>query len=138
MSSITDPSQAPAGHENWFLLVNAPAGTSLDGEYSNYGNDIVNRLAQVGPDLRSRALFIETIGPMDLGKRYRAPDGAIYGTSSNGRNAAFRRPNNRGPLKGLYLVGGSSHPCGGLPMVAISARIVDDAINQDLNGIRHR
>ncbi|MEY3925746.1 MAG: hypothetical protein RIQ63_1097, partial [Actinomycetota bacterium] len=43
-----------------------------------------------------------------------------------------------GPLKGLYLVGGSSHPGGGLPMVAISARIVDDAINQDLNGTRHR
>jgi phytoene dehydrogenase-like protein len=41
-------------------------------------------------------------------------------------------------LKGLYLVGGSSHPGGGLPMVAISARIVDDAINQDLNGTRHR
>jgi phytoene dehydrogenase-like protein len=138
VSSITDPSQAPAGHENWFLLVNAPAGTSLDGEYSNYGNNIVNRLAQVGPDLRNRALFIETIGPMDLEKRYRAPGGAIYGTSSNGRNAAFRRPNNRGPLKGLYLVGGSSHPGGGLPMVAISARIVDDAINQDLNGTRHR
>ena len=138
VSSITDPSQAPAGHENWFLLVNAPAGTSLDGEYSNYGNDIVNRLAQVGPDLRNRALFIETIGPMDLEKRYRAPGGAIYGTSSNGRNAAFRRPNNRGPLKGLYLVGGSSHPGGGLPMVAVSARIVDDVIDQDLNGTRHR
>ncbi|NBY11528.1 MAG: hypothetical protein EBQ75_00585 [Actinobacteria bacterium] len=48
VSSITDPSQAPAGHENWFLLVNAPAGTSLDGEYSNYGNDVVNRLAKLG------------------------------------------------------------------------------------------
>jgi phytoene dehydrogenase-like protein len=83
-------------------------------------------------------LFIETIGPADLEKRYRAPGGAIYGTSSNGRKAAFRRPNNRGPLKGLYLVGGSSHPGGGLPMVAISARIVDDAITHDLNGARHR
>ncbi len=137
VSAVTDPSQAPAGHENWFLLVNAPAGATLDAQ-TDYGQVIVDRLAKVGPDLRSRALFIETIGPADLEKRYRAPGGAIYGTSSNGRKAAFRRPNNRGPLKGLYLVGGSSHPGGGLPMVAISARIVDDAIAHDLNGARHR
>ena len=138
VSSISDPTQAPAGHENWFLLVNAPAGATLDGARSGYGEELVARLAKVGPDLRNRALFVETIGPSDLEKRYRAPGGAIYGTSSNGRNAAFRRPNNRGPLRGLYLVGGSSHPGGGLPMVAISARIVDEAIHHDLNGGRHR
>ena len=131
VSAVTDPTQAPAGHENWFLLVNAPAGASLNGTADD-GRAIIDRLAQVGPDLRSRALFVETIGPADLEKRYRAPGGAIYGTSSNGRKAAFRRPNNRGPLRGLYLVGGSSHPGGGLPMVAISARIVDDAIAHDL------
>lgn len=131
VSAVTDPTQAPAGHENWFLLVNAPAGASLNGTADD-GRVIIDRLAQVGPDLRSRALFVETIGPADLEKRYRAPGGAIYGTSSNGRKAAFRRPNNRGPLRDLYLVGGSSHPGGGLPMVAISARIVDDAIAHDL------
>ena len=42
--------------------------------------------------------------------------GAIYGTSSNGRTAAFRRPSNVGPVDGLFLVGGSTHPGGGLPL----------------------
>jgi len=131
VSSITDPSQAPAGHENWFILVNAPEGAALDESRVDYGRFVLDRLAAVGPDLRSRSLFVETIGPLDLERRYRAPGGAIYGTSSNGRNAAFRRPNNRGAVRGLYLVGGSSHPGGGLPMVALSARIVDDVIGAD-------
>ena len=35
---------------------------------------------------------------------------------------------NRGPVDGLFLVGGSTHPGGGLPMVTLSARIVADRI----------
>ena len=60
-----------------------------------------------------------------------APGGAIYGTSSNGRRAAFLRPAQPDALRGLYLVGGSSHPGGGLPLVAISARIVADLVAVD-------
>ena len=51
-------------------------------------------LAGYGTDLRDRLCFTETITPGDLASRYRAPGGAIYGTSSNGRRAAFRRPAN--------------------------------------------
>ena len=53
------------------------------------------------------------------------PGGSIYGTSSNGALAAFLRPANRSPVDGLFLVGGSSHPGGGLPLVTLSAEIVD-------------
>ena len=38
------------------------------------------------------------------------------------------RPPNRGAVRGLFHVGGSSHPGGGLPMVALSAKIVADLI----------
>ena len=130
VSSVTDASQAPANCENWFLLVNAPAGAQVDTE--TYGQWLINRLATIGVDLRDRVQFIETIGPTEIAHRYRSSGGAIYGTSSNGKRAAFRRPANRGPRKGLYLVGGSSHPGGGLPMVAISARIVANMIGRDL------
>ena len=64
------------------------------------------------------------ITPADLEERTGAVGGAIYGTSSNGATAAFLRPANRSPVPGLYLVGGSSHPGGGLPLVALSAQIV--------------
>ena len=82
-------------------------------------------------DVRERAEFVETITPFDLEDRFRSPGGAIYGTSSNGRRAAFVRPGNRGSRRGLYLVGGSSHPGGGLPLVTMSARIVADLVADD-------
>ncbi|MBJ7453039.1 MAG: phytoene desaturase, partial [Blastococcus sp.] len=46
------------------------------------------------------------------------------GTSSNGARAAFLRPANASPVPGLFLVGGSAHPGGGLPLVTLSAEIV--------------
>ena len=129
VSSVTDPSQAPVGSENWFLLVNVPAGAVVDRDRCTAS--VLDRLADHGVDLSGRLLFTETITPSDLEQRYRSPGGAIYGTSSDGRRAAFVRPRNRGARKGLYLVGGSSHPGGGLPLVTISARIVDEMIDQD-------
>jgi phytoene dehydrogenase-like protein len=130
VSSVTDASQAPAGDENWFLLVNTPAGVEVDRDA--YSGVVLDVLARRGIDLRGRARFTETITPHDLEQRYRAPGGAIYGSSSDGRRAAFVRPANRGSRPGLYLVGGSSHPGGGLPLVTMSARIVADMITGDL------
>ncbi len=130
VSSVTDASQAPAGAENWFLLLNAPAGAEID---PRRGTEFVlERLASHGVDLRDRIEFTETITPGDLERRFRSPGGSIYGTSSDGRRAAFVRPRNRGVRRGLYLVGGSSHPGGGLPLVTTSARIVDEMIRHDL------
>jgi phytoene desaturase len=129
VSSVTDASQAPAGHENWFLLVNAPHGRAVD--RLGYQDLVLDRLAARGIDLRPRLLFTECLAPADLAERYRSPGGAIYGTASNGRRAAFLRPGNRGPVRGLYLVGGSSHPGGGLPLVVMSARIVADLVRGD-------
>jgi phytoene dehydrogenase-like protein len=129
VSSLTDPTQAPAGDENWFILVNAPHHATVDADA--HRDLLLDRLAGRGVDLRDRLRFTETITPQDLAARYRAPGGSIYGTSSNGRRAAFLRPANRGPRRGLYLVGGSSHPGGGLPLVAMSARIVADLVRED-------
>ncbi|BAN04058.1 phytoene desaturase family protein [Ilumatobacter coccineus] len=130
VSSVTDPSQAPDGDENWFLLVNTPPGIDVDTEA--YRNLVLDRLASHGVDLRRRMRFCARIAPADIERMYRSPGGAIYGSSSNGMRAAFARPSNRGAKPGLYLVGGSSHPGGGLPLVATSARIVADMIQSDL------
>ena len=131
VSSVTDPSQAPDGCENWFLLVNTPEGAAVDREA--YSELVLDRLRARGIDLAPRAEFRHTMTPADIAERYRTPGGAIYGTSSNGKRAAFVRPANRGSRRGLYLVGGSSHPGGGLPLVTTSARIVADMIAVDLN-----
>ena len=130
VSSVTDPTQAPDGCENWFILVNTPP--SVDVPVGGYTWAVLDRLAAHGVTLDGRIEFIEALTPRDIEQRYRSPGGAIYGTSSDGVRAAFRRPANRGSVDGLYLVGGSSHPGGGLPLVASSARIVADMIAGDV------
>lgn len=124
-SAVTDSSQAPEGKENWFVLVNVREGASTD--WRAYGDRLIDRLG-----VRDRVEVREELTPDDFAERCRAPGGAIYGSSSNGRRSAFLRASNRGPLAGLYLVGGSSHPGGGLPLVARSARIVADMVGNDL------
>ncbi|MEO6570287.1 MAG: phytoene desaturase family protein [Ilumatobacteraceae bacterium] len=122
VSSVTDHARAPRGAENWTLLVNTPPSIGLDRKIMTAA--VLNRVAERGIDLRDRIEFTRSMVPADFEARYRAVGGSLYGTSSNGKRAAFQRPGNDGPVDGLYLVGGSAHPGGGLPMVAISARIV--------------
>jgi phytoene dehydrogenase-like protein len=85
-------------------------------------------MAARGLDIRDRVRWRVVRSPADLQRETRAPGGAIYGTSSNGVRSAFLRPANISPVRGLYLVGGSTHPGGGLPLVGLSAAIVADLI----------
>lgn len=130
-----DDLMRPPDGESWFLLVNAPrhsAGATVPGTIdwdqpgrsAQYADHVLTRLAEHGVDVRGRIREQVVISPADLERRVSAPGGAIYGTSSNGTRAAFLRPANRSPVPGLYLVGGSAHPGGGLPLVALSAQIV--------------
>ena len=126
-----DPAVHPPGCEAWFVLVNAPrhgtAWSAVDwnrpGLAAAYRDHILAVLAARGLDVRDRLIFAETRTPADLAAATGAPGGAIYGTAGG-----LMRPPNKGPVEGLYLVGGSAHPGGGLPMVTLSARIVADQI----------
>ncbi len=133
-----DPAMRPDDdHESWFILVNAPrhdpAGrTGIDwnapGLADSYADSILTTLAARGMDVRDRIIWREVSTPADLERTVRAPGGSIYGSSSNGARAAFSRPANASPIPGLYLVGGSSHPGGGLPLVGMGAEIVADLV----------
>jgi phytoene desaturase len=132
ISSPDDPAVRPDGHEAWFVLVNAPrhghGAGAVDWDSAelagSYAGRLLGLLARRGFPVTDRLLFSHVITPADLARSTRAPGGAIYGTSSNGPRSAFLRPANRGPIPGLFLVGGSTHPGGGLPLVALSAQIV--------------
>ncbi|MEU6203662.1 phytoene desaturase family protein [Micromonospora musae] len=122
-----DPLVRPDGHEAWFVLVNAARqGTSTGavdwrrpGLAQAYADRVLEVLAARGVDVRDRLLFREVRTPADLDASTGTPGGAIYGTAGG-----LLRPANRGPVHGLWLVGGSGHPGGGLPMVTLSAQIV--------------
>lgn len=127
-----DPAVRPDDrHEAWFVLVNAPRQDPLngvdwerDGLAQRYATRVLDVLAMRGVDVRARIVHRDIRTPADLQRETGAPGGSIYGTSSNGPAAAFLRPANRSRLPGLFLVGGSAHPGGGLPLVAQSAAIV--------------
>ena len=138
VSALTDASQAPAGCENWSVLANVPPAAEVDWdvEAEPYRDHLLELLGRRGWDVGGRLRSVEVITPADIAERYRSWQGAIYGTSSNGRRAAFLRPANRGPRRGLYLVGGSSHPGGGLPLVAMSSAIVATMVESDLGSGR--
>jgi phytoene desaturase len=122
------------GHEAWFVLVNAPRHGVDAFDWSNrdfanqYAQKIIDRIESHGIPVRNRLELLEIRTPADLEASVLAPGGSIYGTSSNGSQSAFNRAKNRSPLKGLYCVGGSAHPGGGLPLVGLSAEIVAQAI----------
>ena len=120
--------------ESWFVLVNAPAHGAHSFDWSdpefarNYANTIIDQIEARGIAVRSRLESLTFRTPADLEAEVRAPGGSIYGTSSNGAKAAFLRAKNRSPIKGLYCVGGSAHPGGGLPLVGLSAEMVANAV----------
>jgi phytoene dehydrogenase-like protein len=93
-----------------------------------YADTVLGTMARRGLDVRDRLRWRVVRTPADLARETGSVGGSIYGTSSNGARAAFLRPGNVSPVPGLFLVGGSSHPGGGLPLVALSAEIVAELI----------
>lgn len=132
-SSRTDASQAPSGHENLFVLVNAPA---TDGPVDwaaaapGYRDLIIRRLEENGLDgLRQAIDYEQLITPADFEERYRANRGSIYGISSNKRRSAyFRPPNKARDIEGLYFAGGATHPGGGIPLVLLSGKMAAELL----------
>jgi phytoene desaturase len=138
ISAPDDRAVCPPGHEAWFVLVNAPrhgidgSRGALDwdsaGLASGYEGRVLSLLTARGLPVRERLVFSKVITPADLQRRTDAPGGAIYGPALHGLLGSMRRPANAAKVRGLYLVGGSTQPGGGLPLVAQSAKIVANLI----------
>lgn len=132
VSAPDDPALVPDGDsESWFVLVNAPRhdpahGVDWDapGLAEGYADRVLDVMARRGLDVRDRLRWRVVRTPADLERGTGSVGGSIYGTSSNGSRAAFLRPGNASRVPGLFLVGGSAHPGGGLPLVGLSAEIV--------------
>lgn len=136
VSSKMVPADAPPGGENWFVMINAPAHTGQD--WPGMVQKLRKRVLEVlQTQLLSddptplEALIAEEriITPPELERLTGSHQGALYGTSSNNPLAAFlRHPNFSRQIEGLYFLGGSVHPGGGVPLCLLSARITADLI----------
>ncbi|MFC1669957.1 phytoene desaturase family protein [Spirochaetota bacterium] len=136
ISSKFNEKDAPAGCENWFVMINAPYRRD-DANHEDYNlrelrNAIIKKINdQAGVDLSSKILHETISTPIDIEKKTGSNRGSIYGISSNSRTAAFMRQSNRSrDYRGLYFCGGSAHPGGGIPLVMLSGKIVSDLVRK--------
>ena len=126
------PSDAPKGAENWFVMINTPADHGQD--WNQIKNGLrkktiakLNRILKV--DMDSLIQEEEVLTPPMIEHKTSSHLGALYGSSSNDKMAAFlRHPNFSSKIKNLYFCGGSVHPGGGIPLCLLSAKIATDLI----------
>jgi phytoene desaturase len=122
---------APEGCENWFVMVNVPHNKN---ESINYAAavrknvvDKINKMLKT--DIEKHIISESTLSPIDIENQTSSFGGSLYGNSSNNKFAAFlRHANFSSSIKNLYLVGGSVHPGGGIPLCLFSAKIASQLI----------
>lgn len=127
--SKTDPTAAPKGHENIFMLVPLPSGNALsDKETEALVDASLDLLADItdAPDLTSRIITKDIVSPATFGERFNAWELNALGGQSHllSQSAFFRTPNTSKKVKNLYYVGAGTTPGIGLPMCLISAQLV--------------
>lgn len=134
--SATDPSVAPAGHENLFILVPMPADPGLGhGGTDGGGDPVIESIAEAAieqvsqwagiPDLAERTVVRRTVGPADFAEDLGAWRGGILGPAHTLTQSAFFRAGNVSKrMAGLYYAGSGTIPGIGLPMCLISAELV--------------
>lgn len=132
ITSKEEPADAPEGCENWFVMINAPGNFGQDWEEIKTlaRQRILTKLTrQLGVDIEPLIEAEEVLDPVSIESKTSSHRGALYGSASNSKFAAFlRHPNFSSQLSNLYFCGGSVHPGGGIPLCLLSAKIVDDLV----------
>ena len=128
------PGDAPTGHENWFVMINTPVGTSIEweNEIPALRKYVLTKIERVlGEEVTPFIAAEEVLSPPLIEQKTQSYLGALYGASSNNQMAAFlRHPNFSSQFKNLYFCGGSVHPGGGIPLCLLSAKIVSDEFSR--------
>ncbi len=132
ISSKQSKNDAPECCENWFVMVNSPNNEGQNWEYElkQTRKSIISKINKtLNINISDYILFEKTLTPENIEFLTDSYKGSLYGIASNNKMAAFLREQNRSKkYKGLYFVGGSAHPGGGIPLVMLSAKIAADLI----------
>ena len=133
ITSKYKPDDAPVGMENWFVMINVPPNQGQNWEELKIKarESILKKISiHIKEDVESLIVAEEILDPPSIEYKTQSYQGALYGTSSNSRMAAFfRHANFSRKIKNLYFCGGSVHPGGGIPLALSSAKIVDSLIS---------
>jgi phytoene desaturase len=131
--TATDPSLAPAGCDTFYALAPVPhldSGTDWMSVSESYRQRIAEVLEQrVLPGLRDNIVSSLVTTPRDFQDRLWSFKGAGFGLEPLLLQSAWFRPHNRSEdVKGLFMVGASTHPGAGVPGVLMSAKALETVV----------
>jgi phytoene desaturase len=123
--SKTDPSVAPEGCENVFMLTPIAPGIEVNKEemLEKSLKMLEEKFGMEG--VRESIIFSRVFTVEDFVERYNSYKGTALGMAHDLLQTAYFRPKQRSSkVKGLYYVGAGTHPGIGMPMVLLSAQIL--------------
>lgn len=127
---------APEGCENWFVMINSSVDKNTDWETTTKKarEILIKKLSKhLKTDIEALIETEDVMNPQIIEQKYSGKQGSIYGNASNNKYAAFyRHANFSKKIKGLYFVGVTVHPGGGIPLALNSAKIATQCLQEDL------
>ena len=132
--SKTDPSVAPAGYENLFLLIPvAPDLTDDDATREHYYNLIMQRLENyVGESVRDCVVYKRSYAHRDFKSDYNAFRGNAYGLANTLLQTAILKPSLKNKkVHNMFYTGQLTVPGPGVPPSLISGLVVADEVAKE-------
>jgi len=133
--SKTDPSVAPNGFENMFLLMPTAPGLSGDTEElrEKYYHIMMERLEQfTGSSIRDRVVVKRSFAYSDFITEYNSFKGNAYGLANTLDQTAILKPRLKSKrISNLYFSGQLTTPGPGVPPTLISGEVVSKEIEKE-------
>ncbi len=134
-ASVTDNTLAPENKSAIYVLVPVP-NNKYNLDWQKLGKEfrdlVIEKMAEKTEmkDLKDQIEVERVITPLQWENDMYIFKGAVFNLAHTIEQMLYLRPHNRFEgLKGLYLVGGGTHPGSGLPTILESGRITADLIS---------
>ena len=134
VTSKTDPTVAPDGYENIFILIPVAPNLSDTPEIREYYYDLVmNRLESLtGQSIRDAVVMKRSYAHQNFVEDYNAFKGNAYGLANTLMQTAILKPSIKNKkLKNLYFTGQLTVPGPGVPPSLISGKVVATEIAKE-------
>ncbi|MCR6110558.1 phytoene desaturase [Bacillus sp. A301a_S52] len=138
-ASITDSTLAPTGKSALYILAPVPNNFSpieWEKEKGAFYDLILSKVEEkTGLHNLRHKLETETVlTPADWENKKYVYKGATFNLAHNLRQMMYFRPHNKlTEFRGLWLVGGGTHPGSGLPTIFESARITANLLSREMD-----
>jgi phytoene dehydrogenase-like protein len=123
--TLVDPSMAPPGKHVISCFVQYapykldPSLGTWDDNREAFGDAVIDRIAEVAPNIRDIILYRQVLTPLDMERTIGLTEGNIFQGELSLEQLFFNRPvpgyaRFRTPVRDLWLCGSATHPGGGI------------------------